>query len=149
MNANLRFLKEALVTEITGALRHKRHYFRARRMSDPALTEEFLEHAHRCFAGRIARRIAELGGDPGVDSESLVMWSDLESAQELSPAEMVAADFAAETSAIRSYSGMVRRIGKGDPATRRLMEEIVARKKRHAVRLAKIARGLCVARAAE
>jgi bacterioferritin len=135
-------LKEALITEIADALRSKRHYFTARTLSHPVITEEFLEHARRSPAGHIAIRIAELGGEPGVDAESLVLWSDLESAPDPSLPEMVAADLAAERCAIDSYSDMVRRIGDEDPVTLRLMEQILARKKRHADRLVKLAASL-------
>jgi bacterioferritin len=45
---------------------------------------------------------------------------------------MIKEDLVAERIAIESYSEMIRFFGDGDPTSRRLMEEILAKEEEHA-----------------
>ena len=46
--------------------------------------------------------------------------------------DMIKEDLAAERIAVESYSEIIRFLGEGDPTSRRLMEEILAKEEEHA-----------------
>jgi bacterioferritin len=63
-------LNEALATELVCVLRYKQHYFLARGIQAEPVAQEFAEHAaeEQGHADRIAQRITQLGGEPGLQS---------------------------------------------------------------------------------
>src|SRR5215213_29800 len=76
----LRLLNEALATEIVCVLRYKRHFFMAKGIHSKPVADEFLEHANeeQAHADLIAERIAELGGEPDMNPETLLSRSHSE-----------------------------------------------------------------------
>lgn len=130
----IRRLNEALATEIVCVLRYKRHYYTASGIHAQGVAEEFAEHAaeEQAHADQIAERITQLGGAPDLDPEGLTARSHSEYVPGDDLLEMIKEDLVAERIAIESYAEMVRYLGDGDPTTRRLMEEILAKEEEHA-----------------
>jgi bacterioferritin len=134
----LKLLNEALATEIVCVLRYKRHYFAATGINSEGVKAEFLEHANeeQQHADQIAERITQLGGEPNLNPEGMLTRSHSEYIEGDTLQEMIKEDLVAERIAIESYSEMIRFFGEGDPTSRRLMEEILAKEEEHANDLA-------------
>jgi bacterioferritin len=130
----LRVLNEALATEIVCVLRYKRHQFMASGLNAQAVAEEFAEHAaeEQSHADQIAMRITQLGGEPDFNPASLTGRSHSEYVEGTTLVEMIKEDLVAERIAIESYSEIIRFLGDGDPTSRRMMEEILAKEEEHA-----------------
>ncbi len=134
----LKLLNEALATELVCVLRYRRHYFMANGAMGEAIKSELLQHAteEQAHADQIAERIVQLGGEPDFNPMGINERSHSEYVEGGSLAEMVREDLVAERIAIESYTGMIRYIGEGDPTTRRMLEEILAKEEEHAEELA-------------
>jgi bacterioferritin len=130
----LKVLNEALATEIVCVLRYKRHYFSAAGIASEGVKNEFLEHAQeeQEHADRIAERITQLGGDPDLNPAILAGRSHSQYIEGKSLVDMIKEDLIAERIAIESYTEMIRFFGDGDPTSRRMMEEILAKEEEHA-----------------
>lgn len=127
-------LQEALATEVVCTLRYRQHHHTARGMNAEPIAAEFLQHSIEEFdhAGRIAARIAQLGGEPDFDPSHLTARSHSEYRTASSLREMVEENLVAERIAIASYTEIVGWLGTGDPTTRRLLEDILAVEEEHA-----------------
>ncbi|HXU70905.1 MAG TPA: ferritin-like domain-containing protein [Polyangia bacterium] len=138
----LKLLNEALATEIVCVLRYKRHYFTATGIHSEGVKAEFLEHANeeQQHADQIAERITQLGGEPNLNPEGMLSRSHSEYVEGDSLVEMIKEDLVAERIAIESYSEIIRFFGEGDPTSRRLMEEILAKEEEHANDMADLLR---------
>ncbi len=136
----VKLLNEALATEIVCVLRYKRHYFMAQGIHAEPVAREFMEHANeeQAHADQIAARIAQLGGAPDLNPETLTARSHSEYQEGNSLVDMVKEDLVAERVAIESYTEMVQYIGDKDPTTRRMLEGILAMEEEHADDLASI-----------
>jgi len=130
----LKLLNEALATEIVCVLRYKRHYYAATGIHSEGVKAEFLEHAteEQMHADQIAERITQLGGEPNLSPEGMLTRSHSEYVEGETLVEMIKENLVAERIAIESYSEMIRFFGEGDPTSRRLMEEILAKEEEHA-----------------
>lgn len=130
----LQLLNEALATEIVCVLRYKRHYFMAKGMTSAGIAAEFLEHANEEMghADQIADRIAQLGGEPQFNPDTLTKLSHAEYVEGNTLLDMIREDLVAERIAIESYREMINYIGNGDTTTRRLLEDILAVEEEHA-----------------
>jgi bacterioferritin len=130
----LKLLNEALATEIVCVLRYKRHYYAATGIHSEGVKAEFLEHANeeQQHADQIAERITQLGGEPNLNPEGMLSRSHSEYVEGGSLVEMIKEDLVAERIAVESYSEMIRFFGEGDPTSRRMMEEILAKEEEHA-----------------
>ncbi|HEY1585741.1 MAG TPA: ferritin-like domain-containing protein [Polyangia bacterium] len=130
----LKLLNEALATEIVCVLRYKRHYYAATGLNSEGVKAEFLEHAgeEQQHADQIAERITQLGGEPNLSPEGMLSRSHSEYVEGTTLIDMIKEDLVAERIAIESYSEMIRFFGDGDPTSRRLMEEILAKEEEHA-----------------
>ena len=139
----IRLLNEALATEIVCTLRYRRHYYTARGLTSGSVAQEFMEHAveEQEHADRIAERIVQLGGDPDFSPEGLATRSHAEYVEGDSLPEMIKEDLIAERIAIESYGEIIRYLGDGDPTTRRMMEEILAKEEEHAEDLQSLLQG--------
>jgi bacterioferritin len=95
---------------------------------------EFLQHAgeEQQHADQISERITQLGGEPNLNPEGMLSRSHSEYVEGTSLIDMIKEDLVAERIAIESYSEMIRFFGDGDPTSRRLMEEILAKEEEHA-----------------
>jgi bacterioferritin len=139
----VQLLNEALATEIVCTLRYKRHYFMAKGLNSAGIAEEFLQHANEetSHADRLADRIVQLGGAPNFNPEGLVDRSHAEYVEGESLTDMIRENLVAERVAIESYRQMIGSLGKGDPTTRRLLEDILAVEEEHAEDLLSLIQG--------
>jgi bacterioferritin len=127
-------LNEALATELVCVLRYKNHHFAASGLQADPVAAEFLEHAaeEQDHADRLAARIAQLGGAPDYNPETLLSRSHSEYKTSDDLLEMVREDLVAERVAIASYTEIINWLGDGDPTTRRLIESILEVEEEHA-----------------
>ncbi len=130
----LKLLNEALATEMVCVLRYKRHYYAATGINSEGVKQEFAEHAaeEQQHADMLAERITQLGGEPNLNPDGMLQRSHSEYVEGSSLVDMIKEDLVAERIAIESYAEMVRFFGDGDPTSRRLMEEILAKEEEHA-----------------
>jgi bacterioferritin len=130
-------LNGALATELVCALRYRRHHFTADGLAAPKIAEEFLVHANEelAHADRLARRIVQLGGKPDFAPDTLLAHSHAAYDDSLDLKAMMRADLVAERVAIESYSQMIALMRAKDPATRRLLEDILSDEQGHAEEL--------------
>ncbi|HET7674428.1 MAG TPA: ferritin-like domain-containing protein [Gammaproteobacteria bacterium] len=130
----LRLLNEALATELICTLRYKRHYFMATGIHAQSVAAEFLEHANdeQEHADRIAQRITQLGGEPDFSPDTLTHRSHAEYKEGRDLVDMIHEDLVAERIAIDSYREMANYMGREDPTSRRMMEDILAQEEEHA-----------------
>jgi bacterioferritin len=140
----VKLLNEALATELVCVLRYRRHYFAATGISSESVKQEFIEHARdeQEHADRIAERITQLDGEPNFDPDGMTERSHSEYVPGESLVDMIQEDLVAERIAIDSYAEMIRFFGDGDPTSRRLMEDIMAKEEEHANDLADLLRNL-------
>jgi bacterioferritin len=127
-------LNEALATELVCVLRYKRHHYMAKGIHSQAVAEEFLQHANeeQGHADQIAERITQLDGVPNFNPEGLITRSHSEYVEGNTLLDMIREDLVAERIAIESYSEIVRYLGNNDPASKRMMEAILANEEEHA-----------------
>lgn len=127
-------LNEALATEIVCVLRYKQHHFAASGLNAEPVAAEFLQHAteEQDHADRLAARIAQLGGVPDLNPDTLTArsHSEYQTAPEL--IEMIKENLIAERIAIASYTEIINWLGDGDITTRRLFEDILTVEEEHA-----------------
>ena len=130
----LKLLNEALATELVCVLRYRRHHFMASGIHARGVAAEFLEHAEeeQDHADRIAARIVQLDGEPDFDPDGLSSKSHAEYVEGKTLTEMLKEDLVAERIAIDSYREMIQFFGLGDPSTRSMLEEILAKEEEHA-----------------
>lgn len=131
-------LNEALATEIVCVLRYRLHYFMASGIHSAGVAEEFLVHSQeeQEHADRIAERIKLLGGTPEMDPRVIAERSHSEYSLGDSLGAMLRENLIAERIAIETYREMINYFGDGDPTSRRMMEEILAKEEEHADELA-------------
>ena len=137
-------MNDALATELVCVLRYKRHFFMVNGINAKGVASEFLQHANeeQAHADSIAARIVQLGGEPNFSPEGMLSRSHAEYIEGGSLAEMIKEDLVAERIAIDSYREIIDFIDKGDPTTRRLLEEILAVEEEHAEDLASLLKEL-------
>lgn len=136
----IKMLNEALATEIVCVLRYKRHYFMATGTSSLSVKAEFLQHAteEQAHADQLAERIVQLGGEPNLSPEGLLVRSHSEYVEGQSLVEMIKEDLIAERIGIDSYLEMVASVGIDDSTTRQVLERILAQEEDHAEDLASL-----------
>jgi bacterioferritin len=127
-------LNDALATELVSMLRHRRHHFTAHGLASTKVSDGFLAHAGEKtdHADRLAQRIVQLGGDPDFSPDTLSRRSHAAYDEAPDLRTMVRADLLAERIAIERYSHIVALIGDRDPATRRLIDDILVDKRHNA-----------------
>jgi bacterioferritin len=130
-------LNDALATELVCVLRYRRHHFTARGLASPRIAEEFMTHARKelVHADRLARRIVQLGGVPDFAPESLAGRSHAAYDESRDLTAMIHANLVAERLAIEAYTQMISLLGPRDPATRRLLEDLLIDEQEHAEEL--------------
>src|SRR5258705_5866694 len=130
----IRILNEVLATETVCVLRYKRHYYMATGIHAQAVAEEFLQHANeeQSHADMVAERITQLGGEPNFNPEGLATRSHSQYIEGKTLLDMVREDLVAERIAVESYTEIIRYLGNDDPASRRMIEKIMAKEEAHA-----------------
>jgi bacterioferritin len=130
----IKLLNEALATEIVCVLRYKRHYYMASGINAQSVAAEFLQHANeeQGHADQLAERIVQLGGEPNLSPEGMLMRSHSEYVEGTSLVDMIKEDLVAERIAIDSYREMINYLGTNDSTSRRMLEGILAVEEEHA-----------------
>jgi bacterioferritin len=138
--AMLRFLNEALATELVCVLRYRRHHFMARGLAAKRIAEEFLVHADEelAHADLIADRIVQLGGEPDFAPGTLCERSHSQYVPANTLVEMVRENLVAARIAIDSYRGQLEVLGESDRTTRRMLEGILGVQEAHADELVEL-----------
>jgi bacterioferritin len=133
----VRLLNDALATELVCVLRYKRHHFTAHGLASPRIAEEFMVHANEenGHADRLARRIAQMGGEPDFSPDSLLRRSHAAYDESLDLQQMIRVNLAAERVAVESYTQLINLVRDQDSTTRRLLEDILADEQKHAEEL--------------
>lgn len=133
----VRLLNDALATELVCMLRYRRHHFTAHGLAGGPIAAEFLTHSRQeaGHADRLARRIAQLGGEPDFSPDSLLRRSHAGYDDSANLQQMIRANLAAERVAVESYSQLIGLVRDQDPTTRRLLEDILADEQQHAEEL--------------
>ena len=133
----VRLLNDALATELVCVLRYKRHHFTAHGLASPRIAEEFMVHAteEAGHADRLARRIAQLGGEPDFSPDSLLRRSHAVYDESKALQQMIQVNLVAERVAVESYTQLIALVRDQDPTTRRLLEDILADEQKHAEEL--------------
>jgi bacterioferritin len=131
-------LNAALATELVCVLRYRHDHYMARGLESKVAATEFLEHSNEELghADELARRIMQLGGEPGFDPASLSLRSHAEYRVGKTVKEAITENLVAERIAIESYREMIGYLGESDPTTRRMLEGILAVEEEHADDLA-------------
>lgn len=130
----LKLLNEALATELICVMRYKVHYHTANGRGTKLAEDEFLEHAQQEqeHADKIAERIAQLGGEPDFNPNTLTERAHSEYHSGGDTLAMLKEDLIAERIAISTYRDMIVFIGDKDPTTRRILEDVLAQEEEHA-----------------
>ncbi|GAA1068892.1 ferritin-like domain-containing protein [Kitasatospora nipponensis] len=130
----IEMLNTALATEIVCTLRYRQHHFAAKGLNSEPVSQEFLQHSNeeQAHADLLAARIAQLGGVPEMDPAQVAGRAHAEYVPATDLRQMIQENLVAERIAIASYSEMIEWLGSGDPTTRRVLEEILAREEEHA-----------------
>lgn len=133
----VKLLNDSLATELVCVLRYKRHHFTAQGLSSPKIAEEFMVHAleETAHADLLAKRIVQLGGKPDFSPDSLTGRSHAAYDDSKDLKSMIRANLIAERVAIEAYSQIIGLIGDKDPATRRMLVEILTDEQEHAEEL--------------
>lgn len=140
----IQLLNQALATELVCVLRYRRHYFMARGIHAGAVAAEFLAHSNEEMghADSLARRIAQLGGEPDFAPSSLEDRSHAQYVAGTTLLDMVREDLVAERIAIHSYREAIAYLGTQDCTTSDLLKRILAVEEEHADELASLLDGI-------
>jgi bacterioferritin len=130
----IEILQGVLATEVVCWLRYTQHSIVATGLASEGVSKEFAEHAgeEQGHAMQVAERINQLGGAPDFDPSGLTGRSAAEYTPGEDLAGMIRENLIAERIAIDHYRELIRYFGDNDPATRVLLEGILAVEEEHA-----------------
>ena len=127
-------LQAVLATELVCVLRYTQHSIVATGLASESVSAEFAEHAgeEQAHAMQVAERINQLGGAPDFNPDTLTARSASEYETAADLAAMIRENLIAERIAIDHYRELIRYFGDNDPATRVMLEGILAVEEEHA-----------------
>jgi bacterioferritin len=130
----IEILQSVLATELVCVLRYTQHSIVATGIASEGVKAEFAEHAEeeQAHAMAVAERINQLGGEPDFNPATLVSRSASEYATGSTLVAMIRENLIAERIAVDHYRELIRFFGSNDPATRAMMESILAVEEEHA-----------------
>ena len=130
----IEILQSVLATEIVCVLRYTMHAVAAAGISSEGVKAEFMEHAkeEQVHMNEVAERINQLGGKPNFNPEGLATRSASEYGTAGNLVEMIKENLIAERIAVDHYRELIRYFGNDDPATRTMLESILAVEEEHA-----------------
>lgn len=131
----IRTLKDSLIVELVCAVRY--NHLSEGSFEWPVISAEFLTHASEklAHANKLARRIAQLGGELGY-SPNVLMQLDLAAHKKNQALQsIIEANLASENKAISKFTKIIAQIDEEDASTRCLLEEIVNDEREHAEEL--------------
>ena len=96
--------------------------------------EPWTEHAaeEQVHADRLAERINQLGGTPEMNPDTLMARAHTQYNTPAALRDMITEDLVAERIVIQAYTEIIAWLGRDDPTTRRIFEEILAEEEEHA-----------------
>ena len=127
-------LQTVLATELVCVLRYTQHSIVATGLASEGVKAEFAQHAkeEQQHAMAVAERINQLGGAPNFDPKGLASRSTSEYAAGSDLVAMIRENLVAERIAVDHYRELIRFFGDDDPATRVMIETILAVEEEHA-----------------
>jgi bacterioferritin len=130
----IEILQSVLATEIVCVLRYTMHAVAATGISSEAIKAEFAEHAReeQEHMMSVAERINQLGGTPNFNPEGLATRSASQYAEGENLVDMIKENLIAERIAVDHYRELIRYFGDDDPATRVMLQGILATEEEHA-----------------
>ena len=130
----IEILQAVLATELVCVLRYTQHAIVATGIASEGVRAEFAEHAReeQGHAMEVAERINQLGGVPDFDPKTLTARSASEYQTGDDLVELIRENLVAERIAVEHYRELVRYFADNDPATRTMMEGILAKEEEHA-----------------
>ena len=127
-------LQTVLATELVCVLRYTQHSIVATGLASEGVKAEFAQHAkeEQQHAMAVAERINQLGGAPNFDPKGLASRSTSDYAAGSDLVAMIRENLVAERIAVDHYRELIRFFGDDDPATRVMIETILAVEEEHA-----------------
>jgi bacterioferritin len=129
----IEILQSVLATELVCVLRYTMHAIAATGISSEGVKAEFAEHAkeEQEHAMEVAERINQLGGKPDFNPDTLTSRSAAEYKEGANLVDMIRENLIAERIAVDHYRELIRYFGDNDPATRVMIEGILAKEEEH------------------
>ncbi|WP_239992448.1 ferritin-like domain-containing protein [Rhodopila globiformis] len=130
----IEILQSVLATEIVCVLRYTMHAVTATGIASEAIKAEFAQHAReeQDHMMAVAERINQLGGKPNFNPEGLATRSASQYAEGANLVDMIKENLIAERIAVDHYRELIRYFGDDDPATRVMLQGILATEEEHA-----------------
>ncbi len=130
----IEILQAVLATEVVCMLRYTQHSIVATGLASEGVKAEFARHAdeEHEHAIAVANRINQLGASPNFDPKGLASRSASEYGVGADLVAMIRENLVAERIAVDHYRELVRYFGNDDPATRVMIEGILAVEEEHA-----------------
>jgi len=130
----IELLQSVLATEIVCVLRYTMHSVAATGIASEAVKDEFAEHAkeEQEHMMAVADRINQLGGRPNMNPDGLASRAASQYTEGRNLVDMIRENLIAERIAIDHYRELARYFGDNDPATRVMIEHILAQEEEHA-----------------
>lgn len=130
----IEILQSVLATELVCVLRYTQHSVVATGLSREGVSKEFATHAReeQDHAMQVAERINQLGGEPDFNPDTLTARSAAQYQTSEDLVELIRENLIAERIAIDHYRELIRYFGNDDPATRTMLESILAVEEEHA-----------------
>lgn len=127
-------LQTVLATEIVCVLRYTMHAVAATGISSEGVKAEFAQHAKEeaQHMNQVAERINQLGGTPNFNPEGLATRAASQYGDAGKLVDMIKENLIAERIAVDHYRELIRYFGNDDPATRVMLEGILAVEEEHA-----------------
>jgi bacterioferritin len=130
----IEILQTVLATELVCVLRYTQHSIVANGIASEGVKAEFAQHAkeEHGHAMAVAERINQLGGEPDFNPNGLASRSASEYSTGADLVAMIKENLIAERIAVDHYRELIRFFGANDPATRAMLESILAVEEEHA-----------------
>jgi bacterioferritin len=130
----IEILQSVLATELVCVLRYTFHAIAATGISSEGVKDEFSTHAgeEQQHMMEVAERINQLGGKPNFNPEGLLSRSASQYVEGKNLVDMIKENLIAERIAVDHYRELIRYFADKDPATRVMLESILAKEEEHA-----------------
>ena len=127
-------LNHCLSMGLVCASRYKTHHYRALRLGEHRLANEFFEHAaqEQHHADMLAIKIDQLGGTPNFSPNNILEKTNLDYEKCIDVVTIVMENLVAKRIAIATYKNFIQLLSDYDPSTRRLIELILEKEEQHA-----------------
>ncbi|HWE74504.1 MAG TPA: ferritin-like domain-containing protein [Stellaceae bacterium] len=134
VNKAIELLQDVVATELVCVLRYTFHAVTATGINSEAVKAEFATHAaeEQQHMMQAADRINQLGGKPNFNPDGLLSRSASQYVEGKDLVDMIKENLIAERIAVDHYRELIRYFGDKDPATRLMLQGILAKEEEHA-----------------